>query len=86
MDFIKENIMRTAEEILQKMIAEMPFELNYRMNPYIIEAMTIYAKQVAEQTLKDASENATQKIELVSGIEDWFIDKQSILNTKIELP
>ena len=77
--------MRTAEGILQKMIAEMPFELNYRMNPYIIEAMKIYAKQVSEQALNDASKKF-YGIEMRDNFGCVCNVASAIESTKIELP
>lgn len=52
-----------------------PFEL-------AIEAMKEYAKQVAEQALKDAAENVTLE---PNGML-LQVDKQSILETEIKLP
>ncbi len=37
--------MKTAEEIVDLMTEEMPFEINPNIVPYIIEAMKVYANQ-----------------------------------------
>lgn len=48
--------------------------------------MDIYAKQIAEKALKDAAENARTSCRLDKDFdEDWYVDKQSILNTPINL-
>lgn len=72
--------MKTAEEIIDQMRIEMPFHLPERINPYIKEAMQIYAIEACKEALKNAAENAIL-IESVphSAVYDT-IDKQSILD------
>lgn len=51
-------------------------------NVYNCSLVKKYAKQVAEQALKDAAENATY----ITVGDEISIVKSSITNTKIELP
>lgn len=82
--------METAREILRdknpySVTAE--FESDYVVSfELAIEAMKEYAKQVAEQALKDAAENATLIYDRTSNYKAMSIDKQSILETEIKLP
>lgn len=79
--------MKTAEEIAKEVSQK--FTGTGYSNTVIIEAMKVYAKEVADQALKDAAENAELE-EIPSrypyGISDWKVDKQSITNTPIITP
>lgn len=44
----------TAKEIIQKMVDEMPFDIERRVIPYIEEAMTIYAEAKAKEAFEAA--------------------------------
>lgn len=55
--------MKTAEEeiaYLEKSISF--FDINENNRPFIIKAMKMYAKSVAEQALKDAAERCKSRI------------------------
>ena len=54
MDTIK---LKSAEEIVDLLEAEIPYEITYE-RPYIIEAIQIAQKDAIEKTLQTASENA----------------------------
>jgi len=54
MDTIK---LKSAEEIVDLLEAEIPYEITYE-RPYIIEAIQIAQKDAIEKTLRIASENA----------------------------
>ena len=55
----------TKEEIIQRMVDEMPFDLERRIVPYISEAMTIYAESKAKEAWNAARETETKT---------WFVD------------
>ena len=46
----------TAKEIIQKMVDEMPYDLERKIVPYIEEAMSIYAKAKAKEAFEAARE------------------------------
>lgn len=46
----------TKEEILNKMIEEMPFKVSPHHHPYILEAMEIHAQNQVNKTLEDVEE------------------------------
>ena len=54
MDTIK---LKSAEEIVDLLEAEIPYEITYE-RPYIIEAIQIAQKDAIEKTLQTASKNA----------------------------
>ena len=73
--------MKTAEEIIDQMRIEMPFHLPERINPYIKEAMQIYAIEACKEALKNAAENAKlQAMEYQLKTFSGTIDKKSITN------
>lgn len=82
--------MREAWEILsdkEPYSVTADFESDYVVSfELAIEAMREYAKQVAEQVLKDAAENATLIDDGTSNYNAMSVDKQSILETEIKLP
>ena len=67
--------MRTVHQVFHSMKEEMPYQLQDVYEPYIKEAMRIYAKEVATETLKRASKNAGAEVH-----------KGSITDTKIITP
>lgn len=63
--------------------------MNTDITPSVAHAIRSYGKQVAEQALNDAAENAEGNIiyhEHDAGYPSCEIDKESILNTEIKLP
>jgi hypothetical protein len=54
----------TIDEIINKMIDEMPFSFSEQLRPYIKEAMTIYAQQEVK------NKNIPDVIEQLSSDED----------------
>lgn len=80
--------MRTAEQIIDENIIEYIWESNLDNIPItkVLQVMKIYAKQVAEQALKDASENASMIDKGTPYFDNYSIDKESILNTEIKTP
>jgi hypothetical protein len=46
-----------AQEIIQKMVDEMPYDLERRIVPYIEEAMTIYAEAKAKEFAEWVNKN-----------------------------
>lgn len=54
----------------------------------VIKAMKEYAHQVATQALKDAADNATfsRVIDYSISYDKFEVNKESITNTKIQLP
>lgn len=49
----------TKEEILLKMVEEMPYEISSETKPYLMEAMDIYAQQEAIAFAEWVAKNAT---------------------------
>jgi len=92
--------MKTAEQIYMEVQERLlPRVNNYTLpDDWQLEAMKEYAKQVALSTLKHASEIALMKFHCGTfkadtptqyhqmGADNIQIDKQSILNAKIDLP
>lgn len=54
----RQNDMRTKEEILQLMRREMPYKLAPEFDPYILEAMDVYADRLW-QTIETAPKDGT---------------------------
>lgn len=82
---------KTAEEILRDYCINRDYFFSQDDDCEITEVMKIYAKQVAEQALKDAAENAGVITICPVGFGtpvgfECKADKESILNTKIKLP
>lgn len=81
--------MKTKEQILESMIAEMPFTLATNNEPYILEAMEIYANQVKNHgdigTVVDSFVDILQRlVELKNhkdkhGKDSLYVSEQPIL-------
>lgn len=75
------------EQLFDQMLNEAPVMFTPKMKPYIIEFAKIYAKEVAEKSLEEASRTVSYKlkdnIHDLSMMDDWNeIDKESITNPK----
>lgn len=90
--------MKTAEQFLKNGLGydedgEIDIEIIATNSKYIVESMKEYAKQVAENTLYEAANNADYYIcQNDDGQEPYHhetnirIDRKSILNTEIKTP
>ena len=87
---------KTAEEIMNDMVSEMPYLLNDGIKPYIKESMQIYAQQEVKKHLEIAANIARvisgyQSVEIpkstymVNGDRFYQVSKESITNIEINL-
>lgn len=75
--------MKTAEDYVKEIHG---YDLDDNTTEILAASYRKYAKQVAEQALQDAAENATTVVDKSRYGCKIVVNKQSILNTEIQLP
>ncbi len=71
----------SKEEILNRMVDEMPFNLNTKTYPYILEAMEIHAQNQVTKTLEDVKViiNKLKEAGYDEVPDNWYVDGKELL-------